>query len=200
MLTQLLTMSLLLQLYGGVVDKALIANSEKQAKSQEVHAAAEKEQTFKRYDIPLSNDLQKYIYNQAEKYDLSYELMLAIAHTESTFRPNIVSYDGSSVGLFQINTRNTIKWLGESVGLDKPNAKNPYHSAKMASWYVNYLKEKYLSEGYKKDAIIKRVLIGYRYDLGKSAKYVRRNGLHHKYIDKVLAYKNKLESGELNAK
>ncbi|QDX94331.1 hypothetical protein EEL30_19820 [Brevibacillus laterosporus] len=152
MLTQLLTMSLLLQLYGGVIDTTLIAYSEKQAKSQEVHAATEKEHTYKRYDIPLSNDLQKYIYNQAEKYDLSYELMLAIAHTESTFRPDIVSYDGSSVGLFQINTRNTINWLGESVGLDKPNAKNPYHSAKMASWYVNYLKEKYLNEGYKKEA------------------------------------------------
>ncbi|MCG7317619.1 transglycosylase SLT domain-containing protein [Brevibacillus laterosporus] len=200
MLTQLLTMSLLLQLYGGVVDKALIANSEKQAKSQEVYAATEKVHTYKQYDIPLSNDLQKYIYNQAEKYDLSYELMLAIAHTESTFRPDVVSYDGSSVGLFQINTRNTINWLGENVGLDKPNAKNPYHATKMASWYVNYLKEKYLNEGYKKDNVIKRVLIGYRYGVGKSAKYVRQNGLHHKYIDKVLAYKNKLESGELDAK
>lgn len=65
---------------------------------------------------------------------------------------------------------------------------------------MNYLKEKYLNEGYKKDTVIKRVLIGYRYGVGNSAKYVRQNGLHHKYIDKVLAYKNKLESGELDAK
>ncbi|QDX94628.1 hypothetical protein EEL30_21540 [Brevibacillus laterosporus] len=200
MLTQLFTLSLFLQLNAIGVDEALVALNEKQVDKQEVRAATEEINTYKQYDIPLSKDLQQYIHKQAEKYNLSYELMLALAHTESTFRTDIVSYDGSSVGLFQINTRNTIDWLGDNVGLSKPNAKSPYHSAQMASWYVNYLKEKYFNEGYSEETVIKRVLIGYRYGISKSAKYVRQNGLHHKYIDKVLAYKNKLESGELDAK
>jgi soluble lytic murein transglycosylase-like protein len=162
-----------------------------------VVAASQEEDTstFHPYNINLDPDIQKYIWNEAKKYNISFELMLAIAYTESKFDPTVVSWDGSSTGLFQLNTRNTVQWLSQETGINNVDPKNPYHSAKMAVWYINYLREKYLKEGYDEESVTNRVLLAYRFGVNGS----KRKGLSHPYVKKVLEYKYKLESGEIDA-
>lgn len=66
-------------------------------------------------DIPLSDELQQYTYETAEKYDVNYDLMLAIMQTESQFK-NVVSDNGEDVGLCQINSINA-EWLYTDYGI-----------------------------------------------------------------------------------
>ncbi len=178
-----------------------ITNQEKVVQEKATVMAAsegqesDEENTYRKYEIvPLNEGLQRYIWEECQKFGISYELMLAIAYTESRFNPKAVSNDGSSKGLFQINTRNTMKFLAEQTEIKRPNAFNPYHSAKMAVFYVSYLKQKYLEQGYDEESVIKRVLLAYRFGMNKS----KRKSLNHPYVKAVLNYKYQLESGEIN--
>lgn len=73
------------------------------------------------YDIPLSPELQNSVRELADKYELSYELVLAVIMTESSGRADTVGDGGDSVGLMQIQP----KWYGELIAetglsVDKP--------------------------------------------------------------------------------
>ena len=73
------------------------------------------------YDIPLSAELQQDIRELAERYEVSYELVLAVIMTESSGKTDAVGDGGASVGLMQIQP----KWYGELItesglSVDKP--------------------------------------------------------------------------------
>lgn len=73
------------------------------------------------YEIPLSPELQNSVRELADKYELSYELVLAVIMTESSGRADTVGDGGDSVGLMQIQP----KWYGELIAetglsVDKP--------------------------------------------------------------------------------
>lgn len=73
------------------------------------------------YDIPLSPELQNSVRELADKYELSYELVLAVIMTESSGRADTVGDGGASIGLMQIQP----KWYGELIAktglsVDKP--------------------------------------------------------------------------------
>lgn len=73
------------------------------------------------YDIPLSPELQNSVRELADKYELSYELVLAVIMTESSGRADTVGDGGDSIGLMQIQS----KWYGELIAetglsVDKP--------------------------------------------------------------------------------
>lgn len=75
----------------------------------EVVTEATTEPTFKPYDsIPLTAELQTDIYNSCVKYEISYELALAIIKTESEFTVDAVGDNGQATGLCQIWSR----WWG----------------------------------------------------------------------------------------
>lgn len=63
-------------------------------------------------DIPLAPELQLFMLKMAKKYDVPYNLLLAIAETESGFDPDAVS-GTNDYGLMQINKINH-KWLTEA--------------------------------------------------------------------------------------
>lgn len=63
------------------------------------------------YDIPLSAELQQDIRELAERYEVSYELVLAVIMTESSGKADAVGDGGTSVGLMQIQP----KWYGELI-------------------------------------------------------------------------------------
>jgi hypothetical protein len=44
--------------------------------------------------IPLSKDLQSYIYNQCKSYNVDYYLVLSIIQKESSYKSNVISKDG----------------------------------------------------------------------------------------------------------
>ena len=66
-------------------------------------------------DIPLSDELQEYAYQTAQKYNVDYDLILAIMQTESQYQ-NVVSDNGEDIGLCQINSSNA-EWLYKEYGL-----------------------------------------------------------------------------------
>ena len=73
------------------------------------------------YDIPLSAELQHGIRELADRYEVSYELVLAVIMTESSGKADAVGDGGASVGLMQIQPR----WYGELItesglSVDKP--------------------------------------------------------------------------------
>lgn len=159
----------------------------------------EETNTYPKYEhIPLPDDLKKYIYNESEKYGISYELMLSIAYVESKFDTDVLSYDSSSTGLYQLNKNNTVGWICKQMGVKKLNPNNPYEATRMVVWYVDYLKKKYLAEGYDEENVTKRVLLAYRFGASKSKRVAQRMGLNHGYVKAVLSYKYKLESGAFN--
>mgnify|MGYP002537426860 CR=1 FL=1 len=63
------------------------------------------EQGFEPWDIPLSDDLQQYIHNLCEKYDISYAMVIAMIDVESGFNSKAVS-STNDYGLMQINSVN----------------------------------------------------------------------------------------------
>lgn len=73
------------------------------------------------YEIPLAPELQNSVRALADKYELSYELVLAVIMTESSGREDTVGDGGDSIGLMQIQP----KWYGELIAktglsVDKP--------------------------------------------------------------------------------
>ena len=56
-------------------------------------------------NVPLSEDLQDHIWKLCQHYDMSYELVLALIKAESEFKSDVVSYNNSSLGLFQLNKK-----------------------------------------------------------------------------------------------
>ena len=64
--------------------------------------------------IKISEYEQNVIYELCNKYKIRYEIMMAIAMTESNFNPNAISKDGHDFGLCQIRD---IFW--EQVAIDK---------------------------------------------------------------------------------
>ena len=67
------------------------------------------------FDIPLDNELQDYIRNLCESYDVPMELVIAMIYQESSFRAGVVS-GSDDYGLMQINTINH-EWLQEELGI-----------------------------------------------------------------------------------
>ena len=67
------------------------------------------------FDVPLDTDLQDYIRELSEEYDIPMALILAIIGTESSYDPEAVS-ETSDYGLMQINRINH-EWLAEDYGI-----------------------------------------------------------------------------------
>lgn len=67
----------------------------------EVQPEAEQEPKLL-YDVPMSDELQRYIREQAERQDVPFEIALAVIERESSYQPDAVS-DTGDFGLMQIN-------------------------------------------------------------------------------------------------
>lgn len=73
------------------------------------------------YDIPLSAELQQDIRELAERYEVSFELVLAVIMTESSGKADAVGDGGASIGLMQIQPKWYEKLISETgLSVDKP--------------------------------------------------------------------------------
>lgn len=88
------------------------------------------------YDVPLSHELQEYIYEVCEAEDVPIPLVLAIIDAESRFDPDAVS-PTDDYGLMQINEVNHA-WLAEEYGLTDmlDPYQNIYGGTKMIATYI----------------------------------------------------------------
>jgi hypothetical protein len=67
------------------------------------------------YDIPLSHDVQDYMFQECSRYNIPSGLVVAIMETESGFTPDIISRTGD-YGLMQINECSH-EWLYNNLGV-----------------------------------------------------------------------------------
>lgn len=67
------------------------------------------------YDVPMSDELQRYVREQAERQGVPFEIALAVIERESSYKPDAVS-DTGDFGLMQINVCNH-RWLYEELGI-----------------------------------------------------------------------------------
>lgn len=100
------------------------------------------------YDIPLNDKIQNYIYKICEKYEIEYELVLAVINHESNFNTDLISYNKDKngnilsydQGLFQINNIYE-DWYAELAGLEDFNTLDIYDNIRMGiaglTYYLN---------------------------------------------------------------
>lgn len=89
------------------------------------------------FDVPLSKEIQDYIFKIADEYEIPAELIFATIEIESNFNPNVISKT-NDYGLCQINICNH-EWLKENLGLD--NMLDPYQNIKASAYmYSDKLK------------------------------------------------------------
>lgn len=94
-------------------------------RSKELTEALE---TIQLFDIPLEDDLQTYIFEQAEDKGVDPAIVIAIIKRESNFDILAVGDEGNSLGLMQIQPRWSIDRMKE---LECDNLLDPYQNVKV---------------------------------------------------------------------
>lgn len=85
------------------------------------------------YDVPLSEDLQSYIFELCESYGVDPTIIIGMIFRESSFRAHIVGDHGNSLGLMQIQPR----WFQERMAeLGVTNLLDPYQNVTLGIDYV----------------------------------------------------------------
>lgn len=144
----------------------------------------------KYYDVPLSKDLQKYIWDLSKQYAIPYELIIATIRTESNFDSG--ASNGIAKGLMQLNTSDqTFSWLARECGISNPDPYNPFQNVQMGVYYLNYLKLYWLSQDVTEHTL-NATLISYNDGLGGAQKYIRDYGFTSSYTTKVFGFRDEL--------
>lgn len=140
------------------------------------------------FDVPLSRNLQKYIYEICADEEVPVTLVMAMIEHESGFNPEIVS-DTADSGLMQINEIN-YEWLEEDYRC--ADMMNPYQNVFCGVKIIGQLIEKY--EGDYGKALM-------CYNMGEyGARKAWQNGVDRSsYSRKILILYEEYEEVILNA-
>jgi soluble lytic murein transglycosylase-like protein len=85
------------------------------------------------WDVPLDKDLQLYIYELGERYNIEPELILAVIGIESNYKADVIGDNGNSYGLMQVQP----KWHEERmVQYNVTDLLNPYENALIGTDYL----------------------------------------------------------------
>lgn len=153
------------------------------------------------YDVPLSHELQDYVREICEEYDVDMEIILGIMKTESDFRHNVSSKNniggGRSVGVTQLN-ENYIDWYGELTELCEGfDINNIHHNILGGVLVYKFYKDYWERQGYEGDELIIHSLNSYNMGIQGFKNYKRKyNAISRSYDKKVLNYKNNLTKKE----
>jgi hypothetical protein len=149
-----------------------------------------------REDIPLSEELQRHIYDLCEEYQISETLVYAIIKVESNFDKSAQSHTNDS-GLMQLNENGTSQWLGEELGIENFDPQNPYHNVEAGIYYLSWLREYWVGQGFSEEDAFDLVTTSYNWGYGKVSQRVAEQGyVTSRYADKVYNAKIELERGE----
>jgi soluble lytic murein transglycosylase-like protein len=135
------------------------------------------------YDIPLDTDIQQYLYNKCEEYEIPYELVVSVIKIESNFDTNIVnknSNNSKDKSLMQINSIHREEFLKQGYS----DMLNPYQNIAFGVKLLANLYHKYNDEHY--------ALMAFNFGETGARKIISRGIASSKYSRKVVDYKNKL--------
>lgn len=95
-------------------------------------------------DQPLDENVQLYLMEKADEYELPFELLMSLIYQESSYRYDAVSPDGS-YGLMQVRYTNH-QWLNEELGLT--DFYDPYQNIDGGVFILDHYRENYNPENY----------------------------------------------------
>ena len=141
--------------------------------------------------------LLMFIEEQANSYNLSPALIKAVIQTESDFRADAVNYNGTCLGLMQINQTDTADWLAEQLGLMSYDLLDPYDNVRMGCFYLAYLRDLWLSEGFTDEDTFALMLLSYNRGVGGCKRWIAKNDdwYANSYVSEVLMHKANFEAG-----
>ena len=148
-----------------------------------------KEESIPEYNIPLDEDIQKYLYDKCKEYNVPYDLALGVIKVESNFNPSLIhknSNGSRDYGLFQINTINH-KWLSEELGIT--DFLNPYQNIDAGVYMLSQLLKKYNNEHI--------VLMSYNMGERAAKNLVSRGIDSSRYSRKVIETKEELKNNNI---
>lgn len=163
-------------LLAGCVPTSEVADAQELPKTETTATQAVKVQKWQPWaDIPLSNELQEYIHQLCEEYNLAYSFIIALIDTESNFNSDVVSAT-DDYGLMQINACN------HKEGFDYLD---PYDNVTMGIEMLSDLAEKYDD--------VESVLMAYNFGEAGAKKLWKQGVYSTNYTKKVLDKKMKYE-------
>ena len=145
---------------------------------------------FVKYDIKLSENLQKYAYNMCKKYGVPYLVFLGLMRTESNFRSNAKSSTGD-YGICQINISN-LSYLKRKLGIT--DLFDPYQNIKAGAYWLSRYYKSWKDEASGEELDL-HVLNSYNWGEGNYRKYLKKGNDAYSwhYGKKVLKYAAKIE-------
>lgn len=94
------------------------------------------EPAYGRFNVPLEDELQSYIFEQCIEKNVAPELIFAMIYVESSYRPSAMGDGGQSYGLMQIQPR----WHQERIDrLGCTDLLDPYQNVKVGIDYMSDL-------------------------------------------------------------
>lgn len=90
-------------------------------------------------DVPISGDLQEFIFYLSEGYEIDFTFVMALIQQESSFRVDVVSNSGD-YGLMQVNEKNHAL-ITEALGVT--DFLEPYNNVRSGMFILRKLFEKY---------------------------------------------------------
>lgn len=145
---------------------------------------------FVKYDIKLSENLQKYAYNMCKKYGVPYTVFLGLMRTESNFRANAKSSTGD-YGICQINISN-LSYLKKKLGIT--DLMDPYQNIKAGAYWLSRYYKSWKDEASGEELDL-HALNSYNWGEGNYRKYLKKGNDAYSwhYGKKVLKYATKIE-------
>lgn len=90
-----------------------------------IETVAEYQEQRPLYDVPLSNEVQRYIFNVSDYYGIEPSLIVAIIEKESSYNEAAIGDGGESYGLMQVQGR---VWSVRMDELGVTDLLNPYEN------------------------------------------------------------------------
>lgn len=133
--------------------------------------------SHKLYNVPLSDDLQEYIWGLSDEFGIPYELILAVIKQESSFKPNLTHSNANGsidYGLMQLNNGGTMQNLIKASGIANFKWDNPYHNARAGVIGLANMKTAWVELGYGNSSdLYNRMLLSYNRGLGGAQSWLK---------------------------
>lgn len=149
------------------------------------------------YRIILEKELQDYIQEICQKYDVDTEIMLAIIKTESNFRHDLSSANqseaGRSIGICQLN-ENYLDWYSVLTGIKDFNINDIKDNIEGGIAVYKYYRDYWKERGYNGEELEIYALNSYNMGIQGFTRYVSKyKNISRSYDKKVLKYKEELK-------
>lgn len=133
--------------------------------------------------IPMTSDIQMFVYEQAEENNIPSSLVFALIETESGYRSNLVSTT-NDFGLMQINACNHNR-INKHYGYTL-NYLDPYDNIRAGMFILRELYDIYGNT--------QAVLVAYNYGHGGANNLFRKGIYSTKYSNKITSKMKQIES------